>query len=176
MNRLLESTLGNKYFIFGIRIVLGFLFILAAIEKIAQPEEFAKAITNYRLLPNATVNVFAIVLPWVELLAGLSIFVGLLTRGSSIIITFLLGVFILAIAISLARGLDISCGCFGTADARKVGWITLGEDLLMLLGSLLLYYFPSTFAAVEDYVRKAQLNPESPTILQAKISRSDISD
>lgn len=161
MKRLLQSPLGNKYFIFGIRIVLGFLFILAAIEKIAQPEEFAKAITNYRLVPNAAVNLFAIVLPWVELLAGLSILVGLLTRGSSLILTFLLGVFIVAIGISLARGLDISCGCFGTADARKVGWIALGEDLLMLIGSLLLYYFPSTFAAVESYIANASLGSES---------------
>ena len=163
MNRFPESPLGNKYFIFGIHIVLGFLFILAAIEKIAQPEEFAKAITNYRLVPNATVNVFAIALPWVELLAGLSILVGLLTRGSSLILTFLLGVFIIAIAVSLARGLDISCGCFGTADARKVGWIALGEDLLMLLGSLLLYYFPNSFAAVESYVANASLGSESST-------------
>ena len=71
MKRLLENTIGHRYFLLGVRIVLGFIFIFASIEKIAQPEEFAKAITNYRLLPTPAVNLFAIVLPWVELLAGL---------------------------------------------------------------------------------------------------------
>ena len=152
MNRILEYTIGHPYFLFGVRLVLGFIFIFASIEKIAQPEEFAKAITNYRLLPTPAVNLFAIVLPWVELLAGLFLILGLLVRGSSLLLTFLLSLFALAIAISLARGLDISCGCFGTASARKVGWTALGEDLLMLLGSLLLCYFPQTFFALETYL------------------------
>ncbi|MEK6569793.1 MAG: MauE/DoxX family redox-associated membrane protein [Bacteroidota bacterium] len=152
MKRLLENTIGHRYFLLGVRIVLGFIFVFASIEKITQPEEFAKAITNYRLLPHAAVNLFAIGLPWVELLAGLFLILGLLVRGSSLLLTFLLSLFALAIAISLARGLDISCGCFGTASARKVGWTALGEDLLMLLGSLLLCYFRHTFLALETYL------------------------
>ncbi len=152
---LLRSTFGNPYFLFGIRVILGFIFIFAAIEKIAQPEEFAKAILNYRLLAVPAVNIFAIILPWVELLAGLFILLGLLVRGSSFLLTFLLSLFGLAIAISLVRGLDISCGCFGTSDVRKVGWTTLGEDILMLVGSLLLYYFPNSSATLEAYLRKA---------------------
>lgn len=159
MSNILERTIGHQYFIFAVRVVLGFLFIFAAIEKIAQPEEFAKNISYYRLLPISVVNLFAIVLPWVELLAGLSLIAGLVTRGSSLLISSLLGLFIAAIAISIARGLDISCGCFGTATAKKVGWATLGEDLLMLSGSLLLYFFPSTFLAVEAYIRKSVAPP-----------------
>lgn len=155
MSNILERTIGHQYFIFAVRVVLGSIFIFAAIEKIAQPEEFAKNISYYRLLPISVVNLFAIVLPWVELLAGLSLIAGLVTRGSSLVISSLLGLFIVAIAISIARGLDISCGCFGTTTARKVGWAVLAEDLLMLSGSLLLYFFPSTFLTVEAYIRNS---------------------
>jgi putative oxidoreductase len=163
MIKSVEAAIGNRFFLLAIRLVLGFLFVFASIEKIAQPEEFAKAITNYHLLPIVTVNVFAIVLPWVELFAGLLLLFGLLVRGSSLLLTLLLCVFALAISISIARGLDISCGCFGTTVARKVGWSALGEDVLMLAGSLLLSFFPSTFVSLETYLRRTQSATETPS-------------
>ncbi len=161
MNQFTESTIGHPYFLFGVRIILGFIFLYAAIEKIAQPEDFAKNITYYGLLPTALVNFFAILLPWVELLVGIFLIVGILIRSSSLLITFLLVLFTVAISISLVRGLDISCGCFGTASGRKVGWTALGEDLLMLAGSLLLYYIPNTFASLESYLRRTPLTTDS---------------
>jgi hypothetical protein len=81
---------------------------------------------------------------------------GLFTRGSSLLLVFLLCLFTLAAATSIARGLDISCGCFGTASARKVGWSALGEDFIMLGGSLLLYFFPNTPVSIETYVHRSQ--------------------
>jgi len=164
MTNFLESTIGNRYFVFLVRVLLGFLFVLAAMEKIAQPEAFAKNISYYRLLPTGSINILAIVLPWIELLAGLFLLMGLVVRGSSLLITVLLGVFILAIGISIARGLDISCGCFGTTSARKVGWTTLAEDLLMLAGALLVYYFPNTPLSMEAYLRRLpQIQPSKPS-------------
>jgi putative oxidoreductase len=161
MSHFAERTIGNRYFLFVVRLVLGFLFIFASIEKISQPEEFARSITYYHLLPIALVNLVALLLPWIELLAGLFLLLGILPRGSALLLLLLLGIFIVAIGISLARGLDISCGCFGTAAARKVGWAALGEDALMLLGSLLLYYFPSTLLTLEGYIRKSGLQERS---------------
>lgn len=153
MNKSFEVAISNRFLLLAVRVVLGFLFLFASIEKIAQPEEFAQAITNYHLLPTVTVNAFAIILPWVELIAGLLLISGLLVRGSSFLLTLLLSMFAVAIFISVARGLDISCGCFGTTVARKVGWSALGEDVLMLAGSLLLFFFPSTFVSLETYLR-----------------------
>jgi putative oxidoreductase len=163
MKDFLSSTVGNRVFLLALRLVLGFLFVFASTEKIAQPEEFAKAILNYHLLPIPLVNVFAIVLPWVELVAGLLLLSGLFVRGSSLLLTFLLSLFTLAISISIARGLDISCGCFGTSVARRAGWSTLAEDVLMLAGSLVLCYFPSVFASLETYLRRAQSVTDPPS-------------
>jgi uncharacterized membrane protein YphA (DoxX/SURF4 family) len=160
-NDFVRSTIGNRFFLLALRLVLGFLFVFASIEKIAQPAEFAKAILNYHLLPIPLVNVFAIVLPWVELVAGFLLLSGLFTRGSSLLLTFLLSVFTLAIAINVARGLDISCGCFGTSVARRIGWSALAEDLLMLAGSLILYFFPSAFASLETHLRRTKSETET---------------
>ena len=51
------------------RIVLGGVFIYASIDKIMHPEEFAKAIGNYHVLPFGLENLLALTLPWLELIA-----------------------------------------------------------------------------------------------------------
>jgi putative oxidoreductase len=170
MSPIVEKSLGHRYLLFFTRLVLGFIFVYASIEKISQPEEFARAIANYHLLPTAAVNLAAVILPWVELLVGLFLILGLLTRASSLLTISLLGLFTIAIAISLARGLDISCGCFGTSSARKVGWSALGEDVAMLAGSLLIFVFPNTFASLENYIRK------SLAVLQSNTPRDHVGD
>jgi len=162
MSNSIDVAISNRFFLLVVRLILGFLFVFASIEKIAQPEEFARAILNYHLLPIPAVNLFAIVIPWVELLAGLLMLFGLLVRGSSFLLAILLSLFALAISISIFRGLDISCGCFGTSVAREVGWSALGEDVLMLAGSLILYYFPSRFLSLETYLRRTLSASEPP--------------
>jgi putative oxidoreductase len=148
-----NAVVGNRYLLLVVRVVLGFLFVFASIEKISQPEDFAKAIMNYHLVFIVAVNLLTILLPWIELLAGLLLLSGILVRASSLLLSLLLCLFALAISISIARGLDISCGCFGTMAARKVGWNALGEDALMLCGALLLYFFPNTAFSLENYLR-----------------------
>jgi putative oxidoreductase len=157
MARAGHAVISNRYLLLAVRLILGFLFVFASIEKISQPEELSKAIMNYHLVFIPAVNVLAIVLPWIELFAGLFLLSGILVRASSLLLTLLLCVFALAIGISIARGLDISCGCFGTMAARKVGWTAIGEDVLMLAGSVLLCFFPSTFFSLESYLRKHHL-------------------
>lgn len=138
----MTAILSNKWLNLALRWALGFVFIYAAIEKIAQPELFARDIANYRLLPLLAVNIVAISLPWVELLVGLALIADVRRRGAALLIGAMLIVFIVAITAALARGLDISCGCFGTATASKVGWTRLVEDFAMLFAAIALYYFP----------------------------------
>lgn len=144
MNARLQNIISHPWLMLAVRCVLGFVFVYAAIEKISQPAEFAKAIANYHLLPLFSFNLFALVLPWVELLAGLSLVGGVYVRGSSLLIGILLVVFLVAGALALLRGLDISCGCFGPASASKVGWAHLLENLAMFVGSLLVYWGANT--------------------------------
>lgn len=144
----MNKILSNKYFLVIIRIVLGFVFIFAAISKAAEPEAFAKAIYNYKLLPLFLINILAITLPWIELSAGLLLVFGVSVKENSAILIGLLVVFIIAIAISMARGLDIDCGCFGTVDGAKVGFIKILENVGLLILGLILINYGSRFLSL----------------------------
>lgn len=145
---MLKQILSNKYFLLSCRIVVGFVFIFAAFSKAADAEGFAQAISNYKLLPNFLINILAITLPWIELSTGLLLVFGISTKENSAILSGLLIIFILAIVISLARGLDIECGCFGTIDGSKVGLKKILENIGLLILSLILIKFDSKFLSI----------------------------
>jgi len=144
----MKKLLGNKYFLVAIRIVLGTIFIFAAVSKAAEPELFARSIDNYKLLPIFFINLLAITLPWIELCIGVLLIFGVSVKENSAILSGLLVVFILAIAISLMRGLDIECGCFGTVDGAKVGVQKILENIGLLLAGLILIRFDSKTLSV----------------------------
>jgi putative oxidoreductase len=93
------------------RWVLGLTFIYAGLCKLYMPAEFAKAISNYQLVPDAIAWYMSLILPWIELLAGFLLIIGLFTRGAIIVVIALLIIFTGAISIGLLRGLEIDCGC-----------------------------------------------------------------
>ena len=137
------KILSNKYLLFIIRVVIAFIFIYAGAEKISNPEDFALSISNYRLLPIASLNFFAVILPWIEIVSGILLLFGISVKENSAIILSLLLLFTIAIVISLFRGLSIDCGCFG--KGTQIGLFKLGENLLMIVGSLLLTVFGSDY-------------------------------
>ena len=141
----MSKLFSNKYFLVSIRILLGFVFIFAAISKTGDPEEFATAISNYKLLPLFSINILAIILPWIELVAGLLLVFGISVKENSSILSGLLLIFIMAIAISLVRGLNIDCGCFGTVDGSKVGIQKLLENTGLFIIGLILIKYDSNF-------------------------------
>ena len=110
----------NDYLSLLVRIVIGGIFIYASLDKIAHPSEFARIVYNYHLAPGDLVNLTAIVLPWLELICGISVIVGYYKDGSILIINFLMVLFIVAIAINVIRGVDLECGCF-TVSSRARG-------------------------------------------------------
>ena len=115
-----------------LRFVVGGVFIVAGILKVLQPGTFAADIGNYRLLPHEAINLLAITLPPIEIVAGGLLVLGFWKRASALLIAVLMAVFLVAIGQALARGLDVRCGCFGTVEARKVGLMALGQDAALL--------------------------------------------
>jgi uncharacterized membrane protein YphA (DoxX/SURF4 family) len=122
------------------RVVLGCVFIYASLDKIRHPELFAEAVYNYQLAPEMAVNLVAIWLPWLEFLCGVLLVLGLWVRGSILILSGLLLVFLSAIGINLARGLDIHCGCFTTQGSHSMTIFTLFRDLSFLFLALYLFW------------------------------------
>lgn len=138
----------SEYFLFIARIFLGFLFIYAGAEKISNPADFSQSIMNYKLFPVEIINIFAITLPWIEVVCGLLLFFGISVRENSLIIFSLLFVFTLAVSISMIRGLNLDCGCFGKPS--PIGWKKLGENFLMLVLSFLLIIYDSKILRLSD--------------------------
>tara|TARA_Y100001958_G_C20745646_1_gene232260 strand:- start:70 stop:501 length:432 start_codon:yes stop_codon:yes gene_type:complete len=116
------------------RVLLGIMWVIAGIEKIADPAQFSREISNYHLLPFGIENTVAIILPWLELFIGLSLIFGLYVNSASFISSILMVIFILFIAQAMFRGFNIECGC-GLKEGQMVGWGKIFENTLYFLGS-----------------------------------------
>ena len=136
----IREALTHPWLTVRVQIALGAIFIAAALPKIADPPSFAHMIYNYRIVPGGLINLSALVMPWVEILAGLALILGVWVKPARSIIALLLLTFMIAIAINLARGNAIDCGCFDVSAANKTHeerikdmWIVLIRDAGMLL-------------------------------------------
>ncbi len=121
------------------RMILGVVLIVSGMEKIPHVGDFARAIDNYHILPFGLENLMAILLPWVEIVAGISLIGGFFLNGASLITGSMMVMFILAIASAMLRGYNIECGC-GLKEGEMVGMGKIIEDIIYLFMSLSVYF------------------------------------
>ena len=110
------------------RLTLSAAFILAALPKIQDPAAFAISVEGYRVVTANLAMWIALMLPWLELVAGFGLLIPQIRRGSNLIIALLLIVFIALHVSAWARGLDINCGCFNAHESEKTPdylWLVL---------------------------------------------------
>jgi len=122
----------NRYLPSTVRILLGAIFIYAALLKIADPVAFAGSVAAYRILPYFASYLTAAVLPFVELSCGLLLVCGYRVRGGALIIGAMNLVFMIALSSAILRGLDIDCGCFKQGGAKTTPWTALLRDAVFL--------------------------------------------
>ena len=115
-----------------VRILLGGIFIYAALLKIADPVTFAGSVAAYQILPYFASYLTASVLPFLELSCGLLLVCGYRVRGGALIIGFMNLVFMIALSAAIIRGLDIDCGCFKQGGAKTTPWTALLRDTVFL--------------------------------------------
>ncbi|MFA8343337.1 MAG: MauE/DoxX family redox-associated membrane protein [Rhodothermaceae bacterium] len=142
------NKLNNKYLLLVIRVFIGGFFIFSSIDKINDPESFASAIENYRFFPVFVINLIAITLPWIELVTGLLLLLGVKVKENSFVINLLLVAFNFLIIIALIRGLDIDCGCYGSAYSQKAGLLKVFENFVLLFLGILLQIHSSNFMTI----------------------------
>lgn len=133
---------GHAWIALPARLYLGWVFLAACLHKIAEPAAFAVDVATYQLLPLPLLNGTALLLPWVELLAAAMLLLGLRARAAALLVAGMMVVFIAALLAALARGLDMSCGCFASQGAeedpisfatvlRDLGWLALALYVLL---------------------------------------------
>lgn len=120
-----------------VRAWLGSMFVYSAGLKLARFDRRRSLVKSYRILPTSVASLVDFVLPWAELLAGVSLLFGQSYPVGPLLGALLGSSFTYASSIVLLRKEDVQCGCTGTTQDR-VNRITLTRALSITLGSLLL--------------------------------------
>jgi uncharacterized membrane protein YphA (DoxX/SURF4 family) len=123
----------------ALRLVLaGILFWSGGAKLLESQQGRRDAIIAYRIpgLSSSMVDLLGWGLPAVEIVLGLLLLVGLLTRWAALATALLMTAFIIGIASVWIRGYNIDCGCFGgggdvSAEGRE--WRYTSEILRDLL-------------------------------------------
>jgi len=139
---LLRRVITSPYLALALRIYLGGVFIYASMAKITYAGEFAENIASYQILPHWGVNLFAIILPWAELICGTLLVFAVRSKAAVLMIAGMLVMFTVAIFLSLVRGIPIGCGCFHSLE-EPMTWTTLLRDLVWLIMARHVYRFDS---------------------------------
>ena len=121
----------DRYLIVTTRIILGAVFLWASFGKILEPGDFARSISNYHIVPFGIENIVALILPWLELLIGMGLILGIMVDGSVQISAILLIMFILMIGQAMLRGFNIECGC-GLKEGEMIGLNKILENIVFL--------------------------------------------
>jgi len=120
------------------RLLVGGVFLIAGFAKLKMPaSQFISAVLGYELLPKPLAVVWARILPWIEVVAGGLLIVGLWSRFAVVLSTALFLTFSFAMALSLLQGRDQACGCFQALT--PVQWRLVYRNLA-LMGLLLPVY------------------------------------
>jgi uncharacterized membrane protein YphA (DoxX/SURF4 family) len=116
----------------ALRIGVGALFVLTGVLKLQDPTAFATEIHNYQLFPMLA-PIMAATLPAIEVVLGLALVAGPRdwARGSALATGGLMLVFTVAVTSVVARGINISCGCFG-AGSGPVTMLTVLRDVALV--------------------------------------------
>jgi uncharacterized membrane protein YphA (DoxX/SURF4 family) len=153
----MKELFSNKYFLLASRFVLGFIFVYAGAEKISDPAGFADSIYNYKIFPFFAINTLTIIIPWIEVVSGLLLIFGIAIKENALIINIFLIGFIVLITVSLFRGLNIDCGCFGTEGGDTIGIQKIVEDVLLLLLGIQIFLFPSEELTLNSFFLKQEV-------------------
>jgi putative oxidoreductase len=140
LNNYLKNIFNNGWIEIACRWILGITFIYASYYKIMSPTDFAKMVYGYNLFPEVLINLIAIVLPFVELISGLSLLLGIYPRSAALIINGLLLAFIFILTINIIRGHEFDCGCFSAGKAGSPKMM-VERDLIYLIMGLQVFWF-----------------------------------
>lgn len=136
-----------QFAVLFLRLILGTLLVITGALKVGHAPELAAAIAGFRLLPPAVIAPLALLLPFLEILIGGYLVVGLFTRITAWIACAQLALYAAAIASAVVRGIAANCGCFGPNDVAVADWPHVAFDLsLAVVAAILALYAPGAFS------------------------------
>ncbi len=131
---------GNRYLVLVFRLILAGFFLTSAYGKLVDIERYSvDAVYNFGILPMVLARPFGLIMPFVELLCGLGLLFGILTRLSAVGIALMSFSFFIAKGVVLSQGRSIECGCFG-AVIDTLASVTIFMDIPMVVLALVIIF------------------------------------
>ncbi len=139
-----------------LRLVPGAVLAMSGYFKAVRPaSEFAATLESYWVFPGVLVFPLARAVPWVELLVGLSLLVGFMTRLSAFLAMGLFATFVAVLAQSVFRKLPMAdCGCFGQVGPHLQPIQALSFDAGLLVLCILVFLDTERMFAVDKWIER----------------------
>jgi len=134
----------SPYLAIAGRLLLGAIFISFALSKILRPAVFALNTVDYGMMPAWGVNLWALALPWAELVVGLFLVLGIRTRAAATLIGLMNVIFIVGLVNAILHHLPINCGCVGEVG-EPVNWWKVLKNTGMLVMTIQIFFYDRLF-------------------------------
>lgn len=121
---------------------LGATFLLSSASKLRDPHGFVIGVLDYDVLPRWLAVAYGRLLPFVELICGILLLLGLWQDLMSLIVLAMLASFAVAIVVTLERGRQLDCHCFSSDRSEPVGWQSLIRIAVLAAASLIVLVTP----------------------------------
>ncbi len=149
-----------------VRLALGGVWLYAGISKLSDPRAFLQAVRAYDASPEWLSRALAYGLPVFEVCLGVLLVAGVITRAAAILSAPLLLMFVIGVLQASARGLKITCGCFGgggvTTGPTHYALDILRDVGLLVLAAYLILWPLSRYSVDEFLARNDYVEPPSP--------------
>lgn len=133
------------------RLVVGLALIHAAVHPLTAHHSLVLILNAYRVLPQPLLLPLATMLPWVEIVVGTLLVVGLFARGAAIYASVLLAAFAAGLVEAHVRGLHIDCSCSLLGDPRTlISLADIAVALSLLVASVLIFRRPGGPIAIDN--------------------------
>jgi uncharacterized membrane protein YphA (DoxX/SURF4 family) len=156
MKRCAQAVWGvfrNRYLSFVFRIALGVVFIVSGAGKLPELAEFVDEVKGADVLPDALATAYGNALPFVEIVVGVLLVLGLLTRFAAGIGGLCSLSFIVGNGFRIHRGFYGDCGCFGAiASLQFTTWEALTIDCVMLIIAIQILVHKGEFLSLDSII------------------------
>lgn len=140
------------------RFTVALVLIVAGARKLGRGGQapLVRALANYGVVPNGWIRATAVTLPWLELVTGLLLGVGVLLIPAALCATAMLWLFAASVGWHTQRGRRFDCGCGG---GGTISWSLAIRDLA--LGSVAATVAAYPHAALVVWVGPGWIQPTS---------------
>ncbi|MFZ0053166.1 MAG: MauE/DoxX family redox-associated membrane protein [Desulfobaccales bacterium] len=123
----------SPYLSIACRLLLGVIFMAFALSKILRPAVFALNVVDFGLMPSLGVDLWALALPWAELVVGMFLILGIRTRAAATLIAAMNLIFIVGLVRAIFLHLPINCGCVGEVGEPVTWWKVLKNTGMVVM-------------------------------------------